>query len=619
MAKITDPTLLAKIGQSTQPTGGTVMDPIMQGLTMGWSDELGAKGAELGSRIYDIVNDRTRSEDEYGRINANELARQRQDLAAYRERNPVTSFANEMAGGIVAGGPGAASSSLPRTVAAMGLEGATIGAGTADTNKLQGGAEGAAWGLGTGFAIPKAAELVAMGYNKARGYLTNLLGKNNQRAVEKILQDAFEGVTPDQIRANALENPNAVNAELGGQKPIGLTQAASAASEEVRNTAQMVANNRRAAQTQRMNNTIRDNIGDMPEADEAFEGIREWQKQNAGPLYDEAFAVKLPVDDELVEILNRPAIKKILPEVIELAANKGQRLPEIEKFLAGDSAIPSMRSLDYVKKVLDKRIGSLLKSTDSAAKTQVDSLMAVRDAMKKRMIELNPKYGDALSTYSGGAKIRTELEEGMNIFNTKMVDFRPMIKNMNASERQAYLIGTVEALKEKMGRAATGSAREFNFLEGNNVKEKLKLLIPDTRAYNRFIKDIQNERNMLANEQFWVGNSQTAARQQGAEALQGSGAIPATLEALKNPTQIPGAVLDWAAKKMGKYSDETIQEIGSLLLERNPEKLIKVLTSKGIPEAEVRAFVNQIMPEVNTQATTATLFPGTFGAMQNDE
>lgn len=120
----------------------------LQGMTFGFSDELGAGMAALAASMTSDATFNDAYKDIVGSI--------RQEQNAFREENPKTAFAAQMAGGLASGVGGLAKLGAKEGAkvgarvlqnAAVGAgEGALAGAGFSDENKLKGAAQGAAIG-----------------------------------------------------------------------------------------------------------------------------------------------------------------------------------------------------------------------------------------------------------------------------------------------------------------------------------------------------------------------------------------------------------------------------------------------------------------------------------------
>lgn len=146
---------------------GSALDPILQGATFGFGDELigGAAGlmSKAGGGEFTSAYESTRD-------------RAREGLENFRERNPIGSTALEIAGGIPTAfiplGAAARGARLGTKVArgalAGGVSGAAYGAGAADGDMADR-AGGAAAGLATGATIGGAVPLVGRAIGKSIG------------------------------------------------------------------------------------------------------------------------------------------------------------------------------------------------------------------------------------------------------------------------------------------------------------------------------------------------------------------------------------------------------------------------------------------------------------------
>lgn len=147
---------LPMVGQHQFPKS-SILDPLVQGVTMGWGDELrgtvqGGIAAMQGGNF----------DDTYKQI----VDEARQSLEQERRTNPIGSFAAEIVGAIptslAAGGGlvGQGGNALPRGLVNLGVgagQGAVYGAGTAGDSieeRLQGAQSGALVGVATGVAVP---------------------------------------------------------------------------------------------------------------------------------------------------------------------------------------------------------------------------------------------------------------------------------------------------------------------------------------------------------------------------------------------------------------------------------------------------------------------------------
>lgn len=131
----------------------------IQGMTLGFSDEIGAGMAALAASMTSDA----KFTDAYNDI----VKHVRNEQNAFREENPKTAMAAQLVGGLATGGAGfakfgakQAATNIGRVlpnVAVGAVEGGIAGAGFEDENKLEGAAKGAVTGAIVGGAIGEAA------------------------------------------------------------------------------------------------------------------------------------------------------------------------------------------------------------------------------------------------------------------------------------------------------------------------------------------------------------------------------------------------------------------------------------------------------------------------------
>ncbi|TXH53728.1 MAG: hypothetical protein E6Q97_12530, partial [Desulfurellales bacterium] len=194
-------------GQRAQGAGAA----LQQGVTMGWADELqaaqdAARAAVLGQRrgVSDLVAGRGSAYDE-------SMAEQQREREAFRQSNPMTAGAAELAGGILGAGKigsGVAAGralmqSIPRLAGIGAASGAVSGAGTANPgDRASGAASGALIG---GLAGPAVAGGVAAGSAIGRA-LRNALGLNPNAADEVVIAALGRDETTPAMLRQALQD-----------------------------------------------------------------------------------------------------------------------------------------------------------------------------------------------------------------------------------------------------------------------------------------------------------------------------------------------------------------------------------------------------------------------------
>ena len=613
---------------------GSALDPLHQTLTWGFADELGGYGSRLGYELAKMTgNLAPEREGKGGDVARKETARQRGNLAAFRERNPVTSFGIEAAGALATGAPGAKlATTVPRMMGLGTLEGAIYGAGSADENKAAGATLGGLFGFGSSAVAP----LVATGVGKGGGWIKRnaidpireKMSKESTTSAGRIIDEmlAPANVTPQVLRRRAAQmGPDATLVDLDPGGMTGLAQGVIAAdkSGQAMAHAKRVYSQRPKGSTKRIKGAIRDATGDQSRMLDTISEIKARQKANASQDYKRVYEYPEfdQYDDTLLELANRPGVKGALREAVENAKNKeGRDLPSIEKIImAGDDVkitkeiAPDMEAWDNIKQVLDDHVNAAYKDNKSK---KADALKNLRNQIRNRLDELNPEYKSARNRFAGDAALENALEEGENFLNRKTREVQEFVANITNSEKEAYLTGAAEAIREKMGKGSAGQLKEFNFLETGNAKEKLRMLFPPGREGDRtlakLMRELRKERAFSATQNKLVGNSETFMRKAAEDMINKKAGLPTSTEILTSPGRgAANLAMSKASAALSGLSNRTISELtGLLMTPGNVDAVIAELNRRGTPKPIIDGMLRKLTQVGVTAAPAAGLLGG---------
>ncbi len=566
---------------------GSFIDPLAQGLTLGWGEEWGGLGAYIGSRAAGANHNRG------AMAMDREIKGQRERLANYRDDNPLTSTGLEIGGAMVSGGPFVKyAKTIPGLLKTGAIEGAIAGAGSADKHKLTSGLLGSALGLGMAGLVPGMTALAKRGASEINGHLINPIrqwfDETPNTAAQRILKDKLGDITPDELlRRQAEMGPMATPADIGGPKASGLTQGVVMNSPNARAMAETLSETRRAGASTRLNKGIQDATGIKQRMLTIYDEIRDRQSRNAERLYRDAYAVDIVPDAELVEIMNRPGIKRSLPKALASAKNEGRELPYLEKIvMQGDDfrftteTIPDMKALDQIKQHMDRVVSSAYRNGDEGAR----SLKIARNALRKKLDLLNDKYKDARSVFAGDQALQDSMLEGEKFLNQSTRKVRELTRDLTPSEKESYLSGAVEAMREKIGRARSGEIGQFKFLENDNAREKLAMILPSQSKVDDILRMLKTERTYAENEALWIKGSQTALRDAAAKDLSANALMPGSLEAVNNPLQSgANAFMAKMQKALSGHKPATYDRLGEVMLTpNNANEVIGLLNQQAL-------------------------------------
>jgi len=583
-----------------QKASGSWIDPVMQGLTFGWADELGGLGARLGQWAGGRNWNETSG--------SAETQRQRDALSAYREESPYAAPALEFASGMMSGGPLAKFAKGAAGLIGTGIgSGALYGAGATDGDKASGALVGGSVGGLLGGAVPAAAYGVRKGYGVIAPLIKNLYNRVAQtpttRAGQVLAEDlATAGITPAKLRARQRQlGPQATVAEAAD--PAGITLGQGVIQADKTGAARLMAErefgNRVPGMNQRIRGAAQRATGVTGRLLDELDVIKARQSAQAEQAYRQVYQQDIVPDDELVRIMNRPSVKKAIPKAIAGAKDAERTLPTLEKIvMQGDDwqisreAIPDMEALDHIKRTMDDMVTAAYRRGDDNAR----NMRLARDALRNKLDKMNPAYANARALYAGDAALEDALLQGEKIFTSKTREVAEAVRGMGNSEREAFLKGAVEAIREKVGRSRSGDMSGFRFLEQDNTLEKLRTVFPPGRDGDRALallrREIAKERTLKQAYTDLTKGSQTALRQQAGERL--ASGRPTSAEVVMRPGSagvdaLVGKFLD----AIGKEKQATVDELAKILFTPgNVDQAIALMEQRGVPQQVIRKYVN---------------------------
>ena len=559
--------------------------PMMQGLTLGAADELGDLGVTLRRFFSGQPWEQARA------AGARERGRQREDLAAVREEMPIASMGAEAAGalgtgaplarGLMAGAQALRAGPVAAPIMTGGAEGGLAGFMAADENRLAGAGLGAGLGAGGTAAMGPIGAGAGKAWEAALPY-TRKLFEGPRSAAGRIMTEQLQatGMTPAMLRARQRQlGPEAAFADVAGDAGIGLGQGVvqadktGAVAAEARKRMRL----RDQGSTERLRRDMAGVTGVSERLQPSLDAVRARQVAASEPAYATAYAQDINLTPKLKNLLERPPMRKAWAEARDAAATRGEELPpfmQLDEFgnWEQQGVMPDMRSWDRMKQGLDRLIDAQTDPVTGRVTPRGRDLVKMKGELTEELDAINPAYKRARQAFAGDAEIESAMRQGEKFLTMKTREVKSALEGATDSEREAFLVGATEAMRERMGRAKSGDIGEFRFLETTNVKEKLRDLFPKGRegdkALAELLRTLERERTFASTQGGLVGGSQTALRQAAREAVEGGGLSGSPAEFLANPMGASVAALtSRASEALGRTSPRAIREMGGMLVD----------------------------------------------------
>lgn len=629
------PDLQAALDKKASDAGpGSWIDPLAQGMTLGFGDEmLGGIGglitAARGLGFSKGYNALTKSS--------------RAALEAERRRNPVGSVALEIAGSLPAalapiGKIAQGASLLPRMwqgAKAGAALGGVYGAGTAEgglENRAAGLAGGMTAGGLTGGAFPLAAagvKAVAAPFVGAVSARVNPSAAALSKVVQRIEGSGRTvGSVANRIARAQAQGQNLSVADAGGRGVQTLARTVANTPGPGADRIATTTNLSAMGQGERLKRFVNAAFS-APEGayQMAKSTVMDARSKAAAPYYKIAYKTPVPYTFDLEQLLQTPAGKAGLAAAKKNTANR--REPWAQWFLniADDGSIidarrvPDTRALDEVKRVLDNMVEAAKRPADGSpfAKAlntpESIAVQSVRDDLRNFLTTNNKPYAKALQVAGDNIRADQALEFGRNALNT---DPRIIARRMgdataygrdtvfDQGERELARMGLAEAIRGKIDNAGMTHNALLKFFGNREQIARIRPFFKTPQEFANFRAAVLNEARKRKTLDFVRGNS-TTARQ--LADLQEANDIASTVEVAHNAVMWgPGAAalqaLQKGIRRLGGLTPQVADNIAKTLMTADPTKVrgilgqIKLIEASRVSTAERNSRIASVLTKL---------------------
>jgi hypothetical protein len=456
---------------------------------------------------------------------------------------------------------------------------------------FQGGAK--AVGAGASNVMQRFSELSASDAAKLK--IAEVLAKSG---VGSLFEPGGGGNALNQIQAKLSKlGPEATLVDAAGQPTKTLLDTLATLPGQTKTLVEQFIRNRQATRPQRI----------MTAADEALgtggagytttlDALVQQKKTNAAPLYKQIENLSIKVDPELNKLLQ--AAPKAHGRYEELSQINRQTPIDLSKIRPGDD-IP-FDALDKVKQALydlaDGAKGEFGKPTNLSR-----SYDQLRIDLTNKMDKLSPKdpttkesiYKMARDAFAGPSQLEGAVKAGRMAMKTDEIGVSELTKGMSASELDAFRIGALQSLRDKVG-TESGQTSLLKMWKEPATSGKLKEIFGTD--YREFAASVAKEARLKEFEKIGRG-SQTAQRLFAANELDANDAMQAG-QAVASASQGNAAPLLSTVMNLGKKistPEQTRNEMAKLLMQQGPSAARTLqelpITLKQFREAQARQAV----------------------------
>ena len=269
--------------------------------------------------------------------------------------------------------------------------------------------------------------------------------------------------------ASALEKVKAGNSDSMLFQDLGLADTAAGLGNRAgpsRDVMGEAAKRYMSSQRNRVQGAIGDTLGN-PDFDGTMAKLVEGQKAKAGPLYEKAMATPFdPTTPEAQAALRSPAFRAAMGKTLKELASLGQNPNQMEL-------------LHRTQRALQGRVGRETRAGDDYAAGLANDLKR----MGQGAIEASSsEYAEGRKLFAGSKAAERAAEQGGKFFTTGERPWAEGVAAMNPSEREAALVGVMDAVNRKLDLPDSYKALRADVMKPSFERKLAAIVGPDKAA-----------------------------------------------------------------------------------------------------------------------------------------
>jgi hypothetical protein len=410
-----------------------------------------------------------------------------------------------------------------------------------------------------------------------------------QKVAEALLRD-----TPPELLQSALSMSQARMGKLGGEARIAdvgganmrqLLDTIATLPGETKQALERAIRERQAGRAGRLVTAADEALGTGgAQFQQSIDNFSELRRVESRPFYNAIDQAVVQVDDKLMGLLKRSENLQGAAELL-YRTKTGQTI-DLSRLQPGQP-VP-MNVLDTLKQSLYDSAQSLKRSGSSQQANAYDD---VRRELIATLSEKSPKvggksaYAQAMEKWAGPSQMMDAAELGRKAMTGDIVNFKQELRDLTASELDAFRVGALQALRQKTGTEA-GQTSLLKMWKEPATQERLKAVFGND--YRKFASAVAQEARLKGLESAGRG-SQTMARAAGMADLDVAPVMQAGQAVATG--NVPGMVSS-AQSLIGRVqTPEAVRnQMGRILLSREQQKLLDLSESiRRMNESRARA------------------------------
>lgn len=514
---------------------------------------------------------------------------------------------------------------------------------------------GAGEGAVMGGIIGGAAPLVIRGGGAAYDWLRDRAAPSaetvTRKAAERVnraLSNALEGtgMSPQQAAAAlAADRARGIPSTFANVDPalVDLAETAAQRSGASPRIIEGALGRQTAGARERVFERAKSELGGGDYFDDEYRMVQELRDQ-AGTLYDDAYAFGSVMDPRIMSALKNPKFKGFYDKAREIAETEKMaaklrgddtskyELEELYKFDKDGNIVsvnvPDVRTLDYIKRGIDATIDSGFKGQGMST-AEANALKDLRKVFVGAIDEatVDPEtgisaYKQARKVYAGDMEVLDAMRDGRSKFNgMNSKEVAKLFDGMGEAERDAFRTGALQSIYDTVMKPTNNINAAQKLIGSPEYTAKMKELFDSPAQFDLFKAALEREAQLFTQSNRILSGSATARRTAAREAFEedpGVGAVVA--DTMQQGFGSSMANLVARIARSATMTDDMAKEVSQMLMSSDPTDVaaaVKLLEDYGAKAAAGAKKLNLGETGAIMGATTAVQAPPTTDESPN--
>lgn len=241
---------------------------------------------------------------------------------------------------------------------------------------------------------------------------------------------------------------------------------------------------------------------------EYLTALAENQAQKASQAYPKAYSLAIDAQP-FRQYVDRPVFIKAYEEAQKRAAVYGETLPDLSAIKNAQSVPTDI--LHQIKMGLDRVVEKETDAVTGKVSGYGRDVINIKNEFNDKIKALNNDYAKANAEFADASRIKSSFEMGQKYQQLDPKEAAANIKKMNSDEKEAFRLGMMANINERLGDFKGGDFTRQVF-KSDKQKLLVRYAFDDQAAYNDFSQYVKGLSQQSTTAKALLGGSKTGER-----------------------------------------------------------------------------------------------------------